>query len=165
VEPLIRALGDEDEGVWKRAKETLVKLGGPAIEALLRALKEWNVEERAAEALGKMGEPAVEPLIRALGDENSNVRARAAWALGQLRDGQALPSLRARARRIGGDANPEVRTACRKAIAQIKAATGRKEVVPAPAPVGTGKEVTPASAPAGRGTEVRPAEEKAEEQG
>jgi hypothetical protein len=88
------------------------------------------------------------------------VRFRAAEALGQLGDRRALPALKARARIIGGDDSPAVREAYRKAIAQIEAATGRKEVVPAPAPAGTGKEVTPAGPPVGRGTEVRPAEEK-----
>jgi hypothetical protein len=107
----------------------------------------------------------VEPLIGALRDEDWDVRYRAAEALGQLGDRRVLPALKARARIIGGDADPDVQEACQKAIAQIEAATGRKEVVPAPAPAGTGREVTPAGAPVGRGTEVRPAEEGAEEQG
>ena len=118
VEPLINALKDEDSDVRMEAAEALdqmgwkpgyatekayylvakkewdeaVKLGEPAVEPLINALKSrW--EAAAAEALVKIGEPAVEPLINALKDEDSSVRRKAAEALGEIGDERAVEPL------------------------------------------------------------------------
>jgi HEAT repeat protein len=113
VEPLIAALKDEDSGVrlwaakaldaigWKpetgeaealyliaqRKWDGCVKIGAPAVEPLIAALKgeDWRVREAAAEALGKVGDArAVEPLIAALKDGDSDVRKAAAEALAKI---------------------------------------------------------------------------------
>ena len=47
----------------------------------------------SAEALGKIGRPAVEPLIAALKDRNSDVRRYAAWALGEIGDARVVVPL------------------------------------------------------------------------
>jgi HEAT repeat protein len=72
------------------AAEALVKIGAPAMEPLIAALKDKDskdsdVRQAAAEALGEIKDPrAVEPLIAALKDEVSNVREAAAQALDHL---------------------------------------------------------------------------------
>ena len=87
VPALIQALGDSDRDVRRAA----------ATRARLRANSQgdsgWDVRRAAAEALVKIGTPAVSPLIQALGDRSENVRAAAAWALGDLGDPQAIPAL------------------------------------------------------------------------
>ena len=84
VNGLIKALRyRKDKGVRQAAAEALVKIGAPAVEPLIAALKDesFSVRQAAAEALGKIGAPAVEPLIAALKDQNSWARAAAAQAL------------------------------------------------------------------------------------
>ncbi|MEM4359476.1 MAG: HEAT repeat domain-containing protein [Candidatus Bilamarchaeaceae archaeon] len=53
----VHQLKDEDRNVRREAAEALVKIGKPAVPALIDALKDENrsVRERAAEALGKIG--------------------------------------------------------------------------------------------------------------
>ena len=147
VEPLINALKDEDSDVRMEAAEALdqmgwkpgyatekayylvakkewdeaVKLGEPAVEPLINALKSrW--EAAAAEALVKIGEPAVEPLIHALKDEDSDVRAAAAMALGKIGDERAVEPLTEALE----DESYQVREAAKKALADIQ-----KQKIPA----------------------------------
>jgi hypothetical protein len=84
---------------WALGK-TLGKIGEPAVEPLIQALKNehWSVREGAAEALGEIGSTrAVEPLIQALKDEDSYedsyVRRKAARALGEIRSTRAVEPL------------------------------------------------------------------------
>jgi len=119
VEPLIEALGDKenrkdaagalDKLGWvpetdgQRAAyliagkdwESLVELGGGAVEHLIGALSEgWRVRKDAVEALGNIGDArAVEPLIKALGDRNKEICLHAAWALGEIGDVRAVEPL------------------------------------------------------------------------
>src|SRR5271157_1077577 len=66
---------------------TLSKIGTPAVEPLIRALKyrkDSNVRINVARVLGKIKDPrAVEPLIAALKDTDGTVRSQAALALGE----------------------------------------------------------------------------------
>lgn len=64
----------------------LGEAGVPALDILIRALRDANHEVRtgAAEALGKIGPSALEPLISALSDTDRGVRTGAAEALGRL---------------------------------------------------------------------------------
>lgn len=57
-----------------------------AVDPLIKAHgdEDSDVREKAAEALGKIGSCAVEPLIRVLGDRDAAVRLHAAWALNEL---------------------------------------------------------------------------------
>ena len=84
VEPLIAALKDAGWSVRPAAAEALVKIGAPAMEPLIAALKDKDVRASATEALVKIGAPAVEPLIAALKGENKDVRQAAAAMLGRL---------------------------------------------------------------------------------
>ena len=88
VEPLIAALkNDEISGVRWKAAEALSKLGTPAVDALIGALRhdDADVRWKAAIALGEIGDPkAVAPLITLLCDEDRFVKSRAAYALSML---------------------------------------------------------------------------------
>ena len=73
-----------------------VKIGAPAVEPLIAALKDKNnyVHREAAEALGKIGDSrAVEPLIAALKDWDQDVRYTAAEALGKIGDSRVVEPL------------------------------------------------------------------------
>ena len=85
---LIKTLGYKtDSGVRRTAALALGKIGEPAVEPLIAALKDsvGDVRRTAAEALGKVGDRrAVEPLIAALKDSDDYVRREAAEALGKI---------------------------------------------------------------------------------
>ncbi len=50
---------------------------------------------RLQRSLGRLKDPtAVDPLIETLWDDDSRVRLKAAWALGQIGDMRAIPPLR-----------------------------------------------------------------------
>jgi hypothetical protein len=94
IEPLIRALNDEDAYVRKGTAKTIETIGEPAVEPLIRALKDADEDIRggAAEALGTIGdERAVEPLTQSLNDKGYMVREHVVGALEKL-DGVAKES-------------------------------------------------------------------------
>ena len=99
VEPLATALkNDEFSGVRWKAAEALSKIGAPAVEALIGALRHENddVQWKAAVALGEIGDPrAIEPLIIQLCDEDRFVKSHAALALGTIGEPAVKPLLRA----------------------------------------------------------------------
>ena len=85
-----------DIGVCYRAIEALHRLGKPAAEFLIPALKHPDkaIRRKATTLLGKTGEAgAVELLIGALKDEQSRVRSRAAHALGRIGNPSAIEPL------------------------------------------------------------------------
>ena len=93
VEGLINALKDKDPIVRGDAAEVLGKIGDSrAVEPLIEALKDI-VQFIAIESLGKIGEPAVEPLIKALKNKDTLIRSGAARALGKIRDKRAVEPL------------------------------------------------------------------------
>jgi len=77
-----RSLADE-------AAKALGKIGEPALEPLIKALKDkdWRVRCGAASALGEMGHrAAIQPLTETLlGDEEGEVRWKAARALSRMK--------------------------------------------------------------------------------
>jgi len=99
VEPLVTALkNDEFSGVRWKAAEALSKIGAPAVEALIGALRhdDDDVRWKAAVALGEIGDPrAIEPLIIQLCDEDRFVKSHAALALGTIGEPAVNPLLRA----------------------------------------------------------------------
>ncbi len=69
------------------------------LERHIHELSNPNLRLAAIERLGASSDPAaLEPLLKALGSHRGDVRAAAAKALGELRDGRALPALSASAR-------------------------------------------------------------------
>jgi HEAT repeat protein len=117
VEPLIAILKDESCG--STAANALVKIGRPAVEPLINALKEKKalVRRNAAMALEKMKDAStVEPLITALKDEDPLVRMRAASALGNIKSANATEPLIAALK----DKNALVRRNAAIALGEIK---------------------------------------------
>ena len=54
---------------------------------------DWQAREQATKNLNKLGKPAVGPLITALKDEDADIRWRAAYELGEIKDSRAIEPL------------------------------------------------------------------------
>jgi len=122
VEPLARALRDGDWQVREVAIEGLGQIGSPAVEVLIKLLRDWDVRKYAIAALGKihdervleplmiqlrndefkddatdalvaLGEPAVPSLVKALKDKEELVRKQAVVGLGRIKSTQAIDPL------------------------------------------------------------------------
>ena len=122
VEPLCNALRDGDWQVREVAIEGLGQIGSPAVELLIKLLRDWDVRKYAIAALGKirdervldplmlqlkndefkddavnalveLGEPALSRLIKALKDKDENVRKQAVLALGRIKHVEAISPL------------------------------------------------------------------------
>jgi HEAT repeat protein len=122
VAPLCGALRDGDWQVREVAIDGLGQIGSPAVELLVKLLRDWDVRKSVIAALGKirdervleplllqlrndefkddavralveLGEPAVSRLIKALKDKDENVRKQAVLALGQIKHVEALDPL------------------------------------------------------------------------
>jgi len=78
-------------GLFKPNVEKMEK--NKDVNGLIKALKDKDVRAGAVVALGKIGKPAVEPLIQALKDKESSVRSGAAAALGGTGDARAVEPL------------------------------------------------------------------------
>lgn len=77
------------------AAEAPKRIGEPAVEPLISALKNISVRKVARETLVQIGEPVVDPLISALRDADTDVRRAAVEALGQIGEPRAVEPLRA----------------------------------------------------------------------
>jgi HEAT repeat protein len=122
VEPLCRALRDGDWQVREVAIEGLGQVGSPAVELLIKLLRDWDVRKYAITALGKirdervldplmlqlrndefkddavnalveLGQPALSRLIKALKDKDETVRKQAVLALGRIKESEAIDPL------------------------------------------------------------------------
>jgi HEAT repeat protein len=122
VEPLGHALRDGDWQVREVAIEGLGQIGSPAVELLIKLLRDWDVRKYAIAALGKirdervldplmlqlkndefkddalnalveLGEPAVSRLVNAMKDKDENVRRQAVLALGRIKHAKAIDPL------------------------------------------------------------------------
>jgi hypothetical protein len=78
VGPLVTALSDEVGDVRQRAYDSLIKLGGPAVPALIPLLvhDEDELRQSVTEIIRKIGKPAVEPLATALPDADDRLKTR-----------------------------------------------------------------------------------------
>src|SRR5262245_10154912 len=122
VEPLCKALYDGDWQVREVAIDGLGQIGSPAVEMLIKLLRDWDVRKYAITALGKirdervldplmlqlrndefkddatnalaeLGEPALPRLVAALKDKDELVRKQAVLALGRIKHGDAIEPL------------------------------------------------------------------------
>ena len=122
TEPVARQIGAtrfESTDVAKEAVKVLAKLGEPAVEPLIHALKDNNsiIRKNAAEALGDIRDKMAEgPLLTTLLDDGDGaVRKCSAEALGKIGDSRALKPLSAALR----DRKSNVQESARKAIQKI----------------------------------------------
>jgi HEAT repeat protein len=102
----------------KEAIKALTIIGQPAVEPLIKSLRDKNsiVRKNAAEALGELGDKrASDSLITALEDDDGTVRQYAAEALGKIGDNRALKPLTAALR----DRKSKVQEGAREAIEKI----------------------------------------------
>lgn len=96
VESLTSVLNDDEWHVRKYAADALGNIGDErAVPSLLKAMSDEDndVKWKAVVALGKMKGAAVGPLIEAFGNDDWRIRGRAAEALGNIGDTQALETL------------------------------------------------------------------------
>lgn len=92
VEPLIQTLEEAKDVVREAVPAALAKIGGArAVEGLMRRLGHFVVGGKVAAALAEIGEPAVEPLLRRLRDDEKNIEALC--VLGRIGDKRALEPL------------------------------------------------------------------------
>lgn len=155
VEPLCKALRDGDWQVREAAVEALANVGSPAVELLIKLLRDWDVRKYAIQSLGKikdervleplvaqlrsdefredattalseLGKPAVERLVKALKDKDETVRKQVVIILGRIKDGSAVDSL------IGmlGDSDWFVRLTAAAALEAIHDERGREAIKP-----------------------------------
>ncbi len=122
VEPLASALRDGDWQVREVAIEGIGQIGSPAVDVLIKLLRDWDVRKSAIMALGKirdervleplmlqlrtdefmedatdalvhLGEPSLPGLIKALKDKEELVRKQAVIALGRIKSPDAIDPL------------------------------------------------------------------------
>ena len=122
VEPLVRCLRDGDWQVREAAVEAVAMIGSPAVDMLLRYIRDWDSRKYAIKTMGKindervldplinmlkndefkddatralseLGQPAVEKLIEALHDKDEFVRKQSILALGEIKDAAAVEPL------------------------------------------------------------------------
>ncbi len=113
VAPLITALRDDEWNVREAAEDALTMIGSPAVEPLIKALREYQIRRYVIKVLGRIkdervldplfvqlrneefkddataalvevGLPAVERLTAVLNDKDRNVRKHAVLALGAI---------------------------------------------------------------------------------
>ncbi len=113
VAPLITALRDDEWNVREAAEDALTMIGSPAVEPLIKALREYQIRRYVIKVLGRIkdervldplfiqlrneefkddamaalvevGLPAVERLTAVLNDKDRNVRKHAVQALGAI---------------------------------------------------------------------------------
>lgn len=93
VKELLKALKNYDFSVRDEAARALVRIGEPAVEHLIQALRDMDLREEAIGVLEEIGSArAVEPLIWILKD-NGKARSKAARALGKIGDVRAVEPL------------------------------------------------------------------------
>jgi HEAT repeat protein len=155
IEPLARALRDGDWQVREVAIEAMGQVGSPAVDTLLKLLRDWDVRKYAILALGKirdervldplmlqlrndefkddaidalvaLGEPSVERLIGALRDKDESVRKCAVRALGKIKSSEAFDPLIA----MLGDKDWETRLLAVAAFESIGGERGREAIKP-----------------------------------
>jgi len=122
IGPLITALRDSEWNVREAAQDALAQVGPPAVEPLIRALREYQIRTFVIEVLGKIkdervldplmaqlrneefkdvatkalvevGLPSVERLMSVLNDKDKHVRKHAVMALGDIGVSEAVEPL------------------------------------------------------------------------
>jgi HEAT repeat protein len=96
TEKLIQATKDKHMLVRSNAIILLSKREpAEALEALIDALKddEYLVKSNAMVSIAAYGKQVSDRMIQALGDSDKDVRAGAAWIMGEMKDNRAIEAL------------------------------------------------------------------------
>lgn len=117
---LIVELRNENHSVWMLAAAALVKIGYPAVPALLNVLEvkreSESVQMLVVEVLGQIGHPdAIKPLIATLESESSPLRTAVAIALVRIGSGVTTPLLAV----LSGTKSPSFRQGAIAILRQI----------------------------------------------
>jgi HEAT repeats len=134
TEKLVEAIKDENMLVRSNAILILSKRSpSEALEPLIEALKddEYIVKTNAMVAIAAFGQQVTERMISALDDSNPDVRAGAAWILGELKDQRAVDALE----RVAQDEYPLARIQAKASLLAMgrgskKEETPKKEDTP-----------------------------------
>jgi len=122
ISPLITALRDAEWNVREAAQDALAQIGPPAVEPLIKALREYQIKTFVIQVLGKIkdervldplmaqlrneefkdvatkalvevGLPAVERLMAVMNDKDKHVRKHVVMALGEIGVSEAVEPL------------------------------------------------------------------------
>ena len=122
IKPLITALRDAEWNVREAAQDALAQIGPPAVEPLIKALREYQIKTFVIQVLGKIkdervldplmaqlrneefkdvatkalievGLPAVERLMAVMNDKDKHVRKHVVMALGEIGVSEAVEPL------------------------------------------------------------------------
>ena len=96
IAPLITALGEKNDALQKEATRALIGIGAPAVPALVKGLESpvADVRKYSARALSIIEDKRAEgPLDARLSDEDPDVAAAAALALGTAGTEKSIPAL------------------------------------------------------------------------
>ena len=155
IEPLVKCLRDGDWQVREASIEALAMIGSPAVELLLRYVRDYDARKPAIKVLGKindervldplisylhndefkddatwalaeLGKPAIGRLLECLEEEDEVVRKQAVLALGEIKDNSAVDALIEKLK----DSDWFIRLSAAAALEKIGDPRGREAVKP-----------------------------------
>lgn len=155
IEPLAKCLRDGDWQVRDAAVEALAMIGSPAVELVIRYMRDFDARKSAIKTLGKindervlepllsmlrndefkddatwalaeLGQPAIEKLLECLEDKDEVVRKQATLALGEIKDPASVEPLIQRLK----DQDWFIRLSAAAALEKIGDPRGREAVKP-----------------------------------
>ncbi len=155
IEPIVRCLPDGDWQVREAAIEALAMIGSPAVDLLLRYVRDYDARKPAIKTLGKindervldplitfmrsdefkddatwalaeLGQPAVGRLLELLKDPEEVTRKQAILALGEIKDESCVDAL------IESLKDPDwfTRLSAASALEKMKSQRGREAIKP-----------------------------------
>lgn len=118
IETLVEFLND---GTYVKEKImlTLEKIGEPAVERIIEALKNynWYVRDNASQVLTKIGSKrAIDPMIALLQSRNKHDRITAAFRLGKFKDKKAIEPLK----KCLNDSDQNVKSNAEKSLKELE---------------------------------------------
>jgi HEAT repeat protein len=122
VPALVKTLSHRDKEFRGQAAQLLGHIGRPAMEALLEFVANPPSTDALSAAIYPLSRipesPVIEALAKLLTHDNAEIRANAAWALGELADARVIEPLQ----RALQDADPRVRRAAEVALEKARVA-------------------------------------------
>ena len=155
IEPIVRCLRDGDWQVREAAIEALAMIGSPAVDLLLRYIRDYDARKPVIKTLGKindervldplisfmrndefkddatwalaeLGKPAVGRLLELLKDPDETTRKQAILALGEIKDSSCVDALIESLK----DSHWFTRLSAASALEKMKDPRGREAIKP-----------------------------------